>query len=71
MIANFIQEHSRGKYKRTGKEVLAKTKEMQKPDNQFKEEVNKKAFEKAVQNKKADLNVQDKPTERYTSRIFF
>lgn len=65
MIANFISEHSRGKFKRTGKEVLAKTKDMQKPDNQVKEDVNKKAFEKALQNKKADVNIQDKPTERY------
>ena len=38
---------------------------MQKPDNQVKEDVNKKAFEKALQNKKADVNIQDKPTERY------
>ena len=30
VIAKFIEEHSRGKYKRTGKEVLTKTKEMQK-----------------------------------------
>ncbi len=30
VIANFIEEHSKGKYKRTGKEVLTKTKEMQK-----------------------------------------
>ncbi len=30
MIANFIEEHSKGKFKRTGKEVLNKTKEMQK-----------------------------------------
>jgi hypothetical protein len=29
-VANFIEEHSRGKFKRTGKEVLTKTKEMQK-----------------------------------------
>jgi hypothetical protein len=30
VIANFIEEHSRGKFKRTGKEVLNKTKELQK-----------------------------------------
>jgi hypothetical protein len=30
VIANFIEEHSRGKYKRTGKEVLTKVKEYQK-----------------------------------------
>lgn len=71
MIANFIHEHSRGKFKRTGKEVLAKTKDMQRPDNQVKEDVNKKAFEKALQNKKAEVNIQDKPTERYTSRFLF
>jgi hypothetical protein len=30
VIANFIEEHSRGKYKRTDKEVLNKTKDLQK-----------------------------------------
>ena len=30
VIANFIEEHSRGKFKRTGKEVLNKTKEIDK-----------------------------------------
>ncbi len=30
VIANFIEEHSRGKFKRTGKEVLNKTKDLQK-----------------------------------------
>lgn len=33
VIASFIEEHSRGKFKRTGKEVLTKTKEMQKMGN--------------------------------------
>jgi hypothetical protein len=30
VVANFIEEHSRGKFKRTGKEVLTKTKELDK-----------------------------------------
>ncbi len=30
VIANFIEEHSKGKFKRTGKEVLNKTKDLQK-----------------------------------------
>lgn len=30
VVAAFIEEHSRGKFKRTGKDVLAKTKELQK-----------------------------------------
>ena len=30
VVANFIEEHSRGKFKRTGKEVLTKTKDLQK-----------------------------------------
>lgn len=38
-------------------------------DNSVKEDVNKKAFEKAVQNKKAEVNIKDKPTERYTSNF--
>lgn len=69
VIANFIQEHSRGKFKRSGKEVLAKTKDMQRPDNQVKEDINKKAFEKTLQsNKNAEVKIQDKPTERYISK---
>lgn len=67
VIAHFIEEHSKGRFKRTGKEVLAKTKEMQNPDNKVREDVNKKAFEKALQNKKEDLVVQDAPSERYIS----
>lgn len=65
VIANFIKEHSRGKYNRSGKEVLAKTKEMQKLDPTTKEEVNKRAYEKAVQNKKTEVEVKEKPSERY------
>ena len=91
VIANFIEEHSKGKYKRTGKEVLTKTKEMQKMgkynwsiflnkylihfysnkiDPSVKEEANKKAYEKTVQNikEKTEPIVQDKPSERYTSK---
>jgi len=30
VIANFIEEHSKGKFKRTGKEVLNKAKDIQK-----------------------------------------
>lgn len=67
VIANFIEEHSRGKYKRTGKEVLNKTKEMQKMDPSTKEEMNKKAFEKTVQSIKQEPVVTEKPSERYTS----
>lgn len=67
VVANFIEEHSRGKFKRTGKEVLTKTKEMQKMDPSVKEEANKKAFEKTVQNIKNEPVVQEKPSERYGS----
>lgn len=70
MIANFIEEHSRGKYKRSGKEVLNKTKEMQKLDPSVKEEANKKAFEKTLQTIKIEVKVEDKPTERYASKHF-
>ena len=35
VVANFIEEHSRGKFKRTGKEVLTKTKDLQKLGKQF------------------------------------
>lgn len=69
VIANFIEEHSRGKYKRTGKEVLNKTKEMQKMDPSTKEEMNKKAFEKTVQSIKQEPVVTEKPSERYTSNF--
>ena len=65
VIANFIKEHSRGKYERTGKEVLTKTKDMQKMDPTSKEEANRRAFEKTLQNKKAEVEVKDKPSERY------
>lgn len=71
MIANFIEEHSRGKFKRTGKEVLSKTKEIQNPDNKFREDVNKKAFEKAIQNKKEEVSIKEKPSERYISLLNF
>lgn len=64
VIANFIEEHSRGKYKRSGKEVLAKTKDMQNNPT-FREEQNKKAFEKTLQSIKNDATVQEKPSERY------
>ncbi|CAF0886540.1 unnamed protein product [Brachionus calyciflorus] len=67
VIANFIEEHSRGKYKRTGKECLAKTKEMQNPDNKFREEINKKAYEKAIGAKKEEVAIKEKPSERYIS----
>lgn len=67
VIANFIEEHSRGKYKRTGKECLAKTKEMQNPDNKFREDVNKKAYEKAIGAKKEEVSIKEKPSERYVS----
>jgi DnaJ homolog subfamily C member 2 len=65
VIANFIEEHSRGKYKRIGKEVLAKTKELQKIDPSVKEEFNKKAFEKTLQTIKTDASIQEKPSERF------
>jgi DnaJ family protein C protein 2 len=68
VIANFIKEHSRGKFVRTGKEVLTKTKDIQRLDPTSKEEANKRAFEKAVQDKKADVEVKDKPSERYISK---
>ncbi|RNA14164.1 subfamily C member [Brachionus plicatilis] len=67
VIANFIEEHSRGKYKRSGKECLAKTKEMQNPDNKFREDVNKKAYEKAIGAKKEEVSIREKPSERYVS----
>ena len=70
VIANFIREHSRGKFDRTGKEVLAKTKEMQKMDQSQKEEVNKKAFEKALQGKKPEVEIiKEKPSERYVCKF--
>lgn len=49
VVAAFIEEHSRGKFKRTGKDVLAKTKELQKLDPAAKEQANKNAFEKTLQ----------------------
>lgn len=67
VIANFIKEHSRGKYERTGKEVLAKTKDIQRLDPTSKEEANKKAYEKVLQSKKADVEVKEQPSERYIS----
>jgi hypothetical protein len=67
VIANFIKEHSRGKFVRTGKEVLTKTKDIQRLDPTCKDEANKKAFEKTLQNKKSDVEVKDNPSERHTS----
>lgn len=68
VIANFILEHSKGKFKRTEKEVLTKTKEMQSGDSKIKEEANKKAYEKTLQNIKAPENlIQEKPSERFIS----
>lgn len=49
VVAAFIEEHSRGKFKRTGKEVLAKNKEMARMDPSVKEIANKNAFEKTLQ----------------------
>lgn len=73
VIAQFIEEHSKGKFKRTGKEVLNKTKDMQKADvNVMKKESNDKAFERVgiateKQNEKTDAFVKDLPSERYTT----
>ncbi len=73
VIANFIREHSRGKFDRTGKEVLAKTKDLAKLDQSQKEEMNKKAFEKAVLGNKKPIEVEiinEKPSERYVCKFF-
>jgi len=69
VVANFIEEHSRGKFKRTGKEVLTKTKDLQKLDPNVKEEANKKAFEKTLQTIKQDTRTADesKASERYAT----
>jgi len=67
VIANFIEEHSRGKYKRTDKEVLNKTKDLQKIDPTTKEEFNKRAFEKTLQTITTEELVKDKPSERYNT----
>jgi DnaJ family protein C protein 2 len=69
VIANFIKEHSRGKYVRTGKEVLTKTKDIQRLDPTCKDEANKKAFEKTLQSKKQEVEVQEKPSERYVCEL--
>lgn len=69
VVAAFIEEHSRGKFKRTGKEVLAKTKELQKMDPSVKEQANKNAFEKTLSGIKHNEKTatESKETERYTT----
>jgi DnaJ family protein C protein 2 len=71
VIANFIDEHSRGKFKRSGKEVLTKTKDLQKMDPKDKEDMNAKAYERTVGSIKpgdaAASHVVDKPSLRYNT----
>ena len=71
VVAAFIEEHSRGKFKRTGKEVLAKTKELQKMDPSIKEQANKNAFEKTLSGIKHNekTSTESKESERFTSKI--
>jgi hypothetical protein len=72
VVAAFIEEHSRGKFKRTGKEVLAKNKEMARMDPSVKEIANKNAFEKTLQgikhNEKTAL--ESKESQRFESKCF-
>ncbi|XP_022104940.1 dnaJ homolog subfamily C member 2-like isoform X2 [Acanthaster planci] len=65
VIANFINQHSTSEHKKTAKDVINKTKNLQKLDSAQKEEVNKRAFDKFEQTKskakKQDLSA---PSER-------
>lgn len=69
VVAAFIEEHSRGKFKRTGKEVLAKNKEMARMDPSVKEIANKNAFEKTLQGIKHNERTatESKESQRFAS----
>jgi len=67
VVANFIEEHSRGKFKRTNKEVLAKNKAMQRQDAEIRAKANLTAYETTMSTLKAnpDAAVKDKLSERF------
>ncbi|XP_038054398.1 dnaJ homolog subfamily C member 2-like [Patiria miniata] len=65
VIANFINQHSPSGNSKTAKDVINKTKNLQKLDSAQKEEVNKRAFDKFEQTKgKAKKHDVMAPSER-------
>ncbi|XP_071816692.1 dnaJ homolog subfamily C member 2-like isoform X4 [Apostichopus japonicus] len=69
VIANFINSHSTSGISRSAKDVINKTKNLQRLDPSMKEAVNKKAFDKFEQSmsrpKKEDAS--SNPSERYAN----
>ncbi|KAJ8046987.1 DnaJ-like subfamily C member 2 [Holothuria leucospilota] len=68
VIANYINSHSTSGITRNAKDVINKTKTLQRLDTSMKEEVNKKAFDKFEQSKhkpkKEDVSA---PSERFAN----